>query len=101
MVLPQDKILNIELNNNAGSYYLRNACYIGNRVINSYLEGDDYDKVTQGILVNLNWYTESEKKKHPEKKVEEIWKYPTLKKDDNIPKYFIKFIHINLCIFSS
>ncbi len=21
------------------------------------------------------------------------------KKDDNIPKYFIKFIHINLCIF--
>ena len=99
VVYYKDKILNIELNNNAGSDYLRNACYIGNRVINSYLEGDDYDKVTQGILVNLNWYTESEKKKHPERKVEEIWKYPTLKKDDNIPKYFIKFIHINLCIF--
>lgn len=41
VVYYKDKILNIELNNNAGSDYLRNACYIGNRVINSYLEGDD------------------------------------------------------------
>ena len=99
VVYYKNKIINIELNNNAGSDYLRNACYIGNRVINSYLVGEDYDKVTQGILVNLNWYTESEIKNHPEKKIEEIWKYPTLNKNNNVPKYFIKFIHINLCIF--
>ena len=99
VVYYKNKIINIELNNNAGSDYLRNACYIGNRVINSYLVGEDYGKETQGILVNLNWYTENEIKNHTERKVEEIWKYPTLNKKDNVPKFFIKFIHINLCIF--
>ena len=93
----KNQIIDIELNNNANGEYLRNACYIGNRVINSYLVGSEYDKLTQGILVNLNWFTENENKNHPETVVEEIWEYPSLKK--NKPEYLIKFINVNLGMY--
>ena len=94
-----NQIIDIELNNNTSGEYLRNACYIGNRVINSYLVGDDYNKVTQGILVNLNWFRENEFKKYPESVVETIWEYPSLKEDK--PNYLIKFINVNLGSFKN
>ena len=95
----KNQIIDIELNNNANGEYLRNACYIGNRVINSYLVGSEYDKLTQGILVNLNWFTENENKNYSETVVEEIWEYPSLKKDK--PEYLIKFINVNLGIYKN
>ena len=94
VVYYKNKIINIELNNNAGLEYVRNAHYIANRVINSYLIGEDYDKATQGILVNLNWFKTKEDIENTDRVTEMYWEYPSLKKDK--PKYFIKFINVNL-----
>ena len=81
-----NKIIDIELNNNTGLEYTRNANYISNRVINNNLIGEDYSKKTQGILVNLNWYKLQEDIDNIDTVVETIWEYPSLKRDK--PNYF-------------
>ena len=70
-----------------------------NAINNSYIVGDSYDKITQGILVNLNWFTDSNEKKYQESVIERIWDYPSLNKDR--PEYFIKFINVNLLYFQN
>lgn len=97
IVYYKDDIIGIELNNNASGDYYRNALYMCNAINNSYIVGDTYDKITQGILVNLNWFTESSAKKYKEPIIERIWDYPSLEEDR--PKYFIKFINVNLLYF--
>lgn len=94
IVYYKNEILSIELNNNAGLEYVRNATYIANRVINSYLIGEHYDKATQGILINLNWHESMKDMEEIDKVTEMIWEYPSLKKDK--PNFFVKFININL-----
>ena len=86
VVYYKNKIIDIELNNNTGLEYARNAHYISNRVINSYLVGDKYDKVTQGILVNLNWFKLKEDIDSIDTVTEMQWEYPSLKKEK--PKYY-------------
>ena len=90
----KNKIIDIELNNNSGLEYSRNAHYISNRVINSNIIGENYDKQTQGILVNLNWYKLKRDIDKIDTIVETEWEYPSL--EENKPKYFIKFINVNL-----
>ena len=90
IVYYKDDIIGIELNNNATGDYYRNALYMCNAINNSYIVGDSYNKITQGILVNLNWFTDSNIKKYQEPIIERIWDYPSLNKDR--PEYFIKFI---------
>ena len=97
IVYYKDQIIGIELNNNATGDYLRNALYITNAINNSYISGDSYDKITQGILVNLNWFTDANAKRYKEGVIEEIWTYPSLNK--NRPEYFVKFINVNLLSF--
>ena len=94
IVYYDNKIIDIELNNNSGLEYTRNANYISNRVINDNLIGEDYSKKTQGILVNLNWYKLKSDIENIDTVVETIWEYPSLKK--NKPNYFVKFINVNL-----
>ena len=94
IVYYDNKIIDIELNNNSGLEYTRNANYITNRVITDNLIGEDYSKKTQGILVNLNWYKLKSDIENIDKVVEITWDYPSLKK--NKPNYFVKFINVNL-----
>ena len=94
IVYYDNKIIDIELNNNSGLEYTRNANYITNRVITDNLIGEDYSKKTQGILVNLNWYKLKSDIENIDKVVEITWDYPSLKKDK--PNYFVKFINVNL-----
>ena len=94
VVYYKNKILNIELNNNAGVEYSRNAHYISNRVINNNLIGENYELETQGILINLNWYKLKKDINDIDSVVETIWEYPSLK--ESKPDYFIKFINVNL-----
>ena len=99
IVYYKDDIIGIELNNNATGDYLRNALYMCNAINNSYIVGGDYNKITQGILVNLNWFTDSNLKKYKEAITETIWSYPSL--DKNKSEYFIKFINVNLLYFQN
>ena len=99
IVYYKDDIIGIELNNNATGDYLRNALYMCNAINNSYIVGDSYDKITQGILVNLNWFTDSNAKKYKEPIIERIWDYPSLEKEKG--EYFIKFINVNLLYFQN
>ena len=94
VVYYNNKVIDIELNNNSGLEYSRNAHYISNRVINSNLIGENYDKQTQGILVNLNWYKLKSDIDNIDTVVETEWEYPTLEKEK--PDYFVKFINVNL-----
>ena len=94
VVYYQNKVIDIELNNNTGLEYTRNANYISNRVINSYIVGEEYDKGTQGILVNLNWYKNKMDIDRIETVSEMKWEYPSLK--EKKPEYFVKFINVNL-----
>ena len=94
IVYYDNKIIDIELNNNSGLEYTRNANYITNRVITDNLIGEDYSKKTQGILVNLNWFKLKSDIENIDKVVEITWDYPSLKKDK--PNYFVKFINVNL-----
>ena len=94
IVYYDNKIIDIELNNNSGLEYTRNANYIANRVINENLIGEDYSKKTQEILVNLNWFKLKSDIENIDNVVEITWDYPSLKKDK--PNYFVKFINVNL-----
>ena len=97
VVYYKNKILNIELNNNSGLEFVRNANYISNRVINSRLIGDTYEESTQAILVNLNWFKYKTDVDNIDLVSEMKWEYPSLSKDK--PEYFIKFINVNLEAF--
>ncbi len=77
----RNEILNIELNNNAGLEYVRNVTYIANRVINSYLIGEHYDKATQGMLIKLNWYECIKDREEIDKISKMTWEYSSLKKE--------------------
>ena len=99
IVYYKDKIINIELNNNTGLEYVRNANYISNRVINSRLIGDTYEESTQGILVNLNWFKYKTDADNIDLVTEMKWEYPSLSNDK--PEYFIKFINVNLEAFKN
>ena len=58
IVYYKNDIIGIELNNNATGDYLRNALYMCNAINNSYIVGDNYDNITQGIVVIFNWFTD-------------------------------------------
>ena len=94
VVCYKDMVIDIELNNNTGLEYTRNANYITNKVITNTLVGENYNRKIQGILVNLNWFKLNSDKENIDNVVEVIWEYPSLKKDK--PEYFIKFINVNL-----
>ena len=94
VVCYKDMVIDIELNNNTGLEYTRNANYITNKVITNTLVGENYNRKIQGILVNLNWFKLKSDKENIDNVVEVIWEYPSLKKDK--PEYFIKFINVNL-----
>ena len=100
IVYYKNEIMVIEMNNNATNNYLRNVLYTMSGVINSYLEGESYSgKKVRGILVNLNWYNEKDKRKNYEPISELVYGYPKIGEEKS--DYLIKTINVNLDYFSN